>query len=138
MDPILLLNIFQSVAERAPVVVVFAVRRENTPVRLLYERGQRAERAVSPILVDTVEVRVEREPERVFTVPESEVRLEFVVERLVFVVLRFHERVFILELVVLRVEFVVMRLPERVVRLVVLVFVVLVVPERAFCARASV
>ncbi len=63
----LLLNIFQSVAERAPVVVELAVRRENTPERLLYERGQRAERAVSPILVATVVVRVEREPERVDT-----------------------------------------------------------------------
>jgi len=94
------LKVFQSVAERAPVVVELAVRRENTPVRLLYVRGQRAERAVSPIFVATVVVRVAREPEIVFTVPESEVRLELVVARLPesevtfeFVVARFHERV---------------------------------------------
>ena len=81
----MLLNILQSVAERAPVVVELAVRIPNTPVRLLYVSGHTAERAVSPILVATVEVRVASDPEReerledrlatvpesVFTVPES-------------------------------------------------------------------
>ena len=120
IDPSLLLNIFQSVAERAPVVVEFAVRIPNTPVRLLYVSGHTAERAVSPILVATVEVREAREPERFVTLllrvdtePESEVRFELVVAR-------FPERV---EIVVLRVDTEPerdTRFPER----------VLTVPER--------
>ena len=59
-------------------MVEFAVRRENTPVRLLYVRGQRAESAVSPIFVATVVVRVAREPDTVL--------------RFVLVVARFPER----------------------------------------------
>ena len=97
---ILLLNVFQSVAERAPVVVEFAVRIPNTPVRLLYVSGHTAERAVSPILVATVDERVAREPERdvrlderILTVPERLLRLLFVVVRLELVVARFPERV---------------------------------------------
>jgi hypothetical protein len=42
----LLLNVFQSVAERAPVVVEFAIAIPNTPERLLYVRAQRTEREV--------------------------------------------------------------------------------------------
>ena len=75
------MKVFQSVAERAPVVVELAVRRENTPVRLLYVRGQRAESAVSPIFVATVVVRVAREPDTVLRFPESVDTLVFVVER---------------------------------------------------------
>ena len=87
------MNILQSVAERAPVVVELAVRIPNTPVRLLYVSGHTAESAVSPILVATVDVRAEREPERevkllerlatvpesVFTVPESVLILPVIV-----------------------------------------------------------
>ena len=54
------------------------------------------------------------------------------------VVERFPERVDTLVFVVERLEFVVLMFPERVAILVVLLFVVLVVPERAFCARRSV
>jgi hypothetical protein len=61
----LLLKVFQSVAESAPVVVVFAILIPNTPVVLLYVSGPRAESAVSPILFATV--------------PERERRSEFVV-----------------------------------------------------------
>jgi hypothetical protein len=49
--PTLLLNVVQSVPVSAPVVVEFAFQIENTPVVLLYERGQRAEREVRPILL---------------------------------------------------------------------------------------
>ena len=76
VSPILLLNVFQSVDERAPVVVEFAVRIPNTPVRLLYVSGHTAERAVSPILVATVDERVASDPDRLVT-------LVFVVARLV-------------------------------------------------------
>ena len=122
------MNVFQSVAERAPVVVEFAVRIPNTPVRLLYVSGHTAERAVSPILVATVDERVERVPDklvtllfvvarfelRVDTVPESEATVEFVVERLPESEVRF-------ELVVARFVFVVVRVPESVEILDVLV-----------------
>ena len=94
------MNVFQSVAERAPVVVEFAVRIPNTPVRLLYVSGHTAERAVSPILVATVDERVATVPERdvrleerILTVPERLLRLLFVVVRLELVVARFPERV---------------------------------------------
>jgi hypothetical protein len=92
--PCLLLNVVQSVPVSAPVVLALAFQIENTPVVLLYERGQTAERAESPILVATtherearlVLVRV-RLPERVFTVHER-------VERFVLVIVRAHESVF--------------------------------------------
>ena len=45
----LLLNVFQSIAERAPVVEVFAMVIPNTPEPELYVRGQFAERAVREI-----------------------------------------------------------------------------------------
>mgnify|MGYP006338156791 CR=1 FL=1 len=64
IDPTLLLNIFQSVAESAPVVVEFAILIPNTPVRLLYVRGPSTEREVSDILVATTPLRVARLPER--------------------------------------------------------------------------
>ena len=106
------MKVFQSVDERAPVVVEFAVRIPNTPVRLLYVRGHTAERAVSPILVATVDERAERVPERdvrlaerPLTVPESQVRLE---ERILTV----PERVLRLLFVVARFELVVPRFPE--------------------------
>ena len=85
----------------------------------------------------------------VFTVPESEVRLELVVARFVFVVLREPERVDTFVFVVERFELVVARFHERVFTFVL---VVLRLPERvaidpviverdherAFCARRSV
>ena len=160
IHPSLLLNVFQSVAERAPVVVEFAVRIPNTPVRLLYVSGHTAERAVSPILVATVDERVAREPEkevrleeRILTVPERAlrllfviVRLEFVVARLperlvtlLFVVARFVVRVAILPVAVARLAFVVARLAFVVAILPVIEamfeFIPATVPERAFCAR---
>jgi hypothetical protein len=55
---------FQSVADSAPVVVASDILIPNTPVELSYESGPSAERAVSPILFDTV--------------PESDRRSEFV------------------------------------------------------------
>jgi hypothetical protein len=88
--PCLLLNVVQSVPVSAPVVVELAFQRENTPVVLLYERGQRAESEVSPIFVATTPERVERLalvvarfPERVDIFPVAVARLELVVARLV-------------------------------------------------------
>jgi hypothetical protein len=149
IDPTLLLNVFQSVAESAPVVVEFAILIPNTPVRLLYVRGPSTEREVSDILVattpesvfteplselrfafvvtrlpesvDTVVLRVEREPERELTLPERVVKLLKSVATV-------PERVAILPVAVARLEFVVVILPVRPAT----------VPERAFCARTSV
>jgi hypothetical protein len=88
--PCLLLNVFQSIPVSAPVEVAFAFQIENTPVILLYERGPRAEREVSPILVATTPDRVERFvlvsarlPERVLTVHERVAMLPVAVARLV-------------------------------------------------------
>jgi hypothetical protein len=113
IDPTLLLNIFQSVAESAPVVVEFAILIPNTPVRLLYVRGPSAEREVSDILVATT-------PLRVLTVHEREVRF-------VFVVLRLPESVAIFPVAVARFVFVVERLPER---LEIFISVTFTRPER--------
>jgi hypothetical protein len=108
------LKVFQSIAESAPVVVEFARSIPNTPVALLYVRGPRAERAVSPILFATV--------------PESERRSEFVVAS-------DPERVAIFPIAVAR-------LPERVPMLPESVLILLPMfarePERASCARRSV
>ena len=88
-------------------MVELAVRRENTPVRLLYVRGQRAERAVSPIFVATVVVRVAREPDIVLRFPER-------VETFVLVVERFPERDTIFASVVVTRPERVETVPERV------------------------
>jgi hypothetical protein len=76
------LKVFQSVAERAPVVVVFAMLIPNTPVVLLYVSGPRAESAVNQILLATVPERVERLLLVVARDPESEKIFEFVAVRL--------------------------------------------------------
>ena len=143
------MKVFQSVDERAPVVVEFAVRIPNTPVRLLYVRGHTAERAVSPILVATVDERVERVPDNVDTVVVRFERFEFVVSREPERVFTRPERVDTLEFVVARLVVRVARLPVAVARLVLVVarllFVVAIlpviaaiVPESAFCARVFV
>jgi len=86
--PIFPLKVVQSVPVSTPVELALAFPIENTPVKLLYESGQFAERAVSPILVATT--------------PESEVRLELVVAR-------FPERVAMLPVAVARFALVVAR-----------------------------
>ena len=167
IHPNLLLNVFQSVDERAPVVVELAVRIPNTPVRLLYVSGHTAERAVSPILVATVDERVASDPDRLVTLvfvvarlPESEAIFAVwvaivdsaVVTRpervaiLAFVVVLFvatvPESVLTLVFVVARLLFVVPSEPERVVRLLfvvaILPVIAAIVPESAFCARVFV
>ena len=115
------MNVFQSVDERAPVVVELAVRIPNTPVRLLYVSGHTAERAVSPILVATVDERVASDPEREDTFELVVVRLVFVVARLELVVARLPERVVILLFVVARLVVRVAMLPVAVARLVLVV-----------------
>ena len=141
-EPSLLLNVFQSVAERAPVVVELAMLMPNTPETLLYVSGQSAESEVRVILVATVPERVLRLPERVAMLdvfvavcpervemfPVAVARFEFVVARLLLVVAREPETV------VMFVVFVVV-CPERVAMFPERVFTV---PERAFCALASV
>ena len=118
------MKVFQSVDERAPVVVEFAVRIPNTPVRLLYVRGHTAERAVSPILVATVDERVASDPEREDT-------FELVVVRLVFVVARLPESEAIFAVWVAIVDSAVVTRPERVAILAfVVVLFVTTVPER--------
>jgi hypothetical protein len=125
--PCLLLNVFQSVPVSAPVVVEFAFQIENTPVVLLYERGPRAEREVSPIFVATTPERVARLalvrarlPERVFTVHERVAMLPVAVARFVW-------RVTMFPVAVARLEFVVARL---VVRVIMFIVFVAVWPER--------
>ena len=108
------MNVFQSVDERAPVVVELAVRIPNTPVRLLYVSGHTAERAVSPILVATVDERVASDPDKLVT-------LLFVVARLELVVARLPERVDTLVFVVARLVVRVAMLPVAVARLVLVV-----------------
>jgi hypothetical protein len=146
--PCLLLNVFQSVPVSAPVVVEFAFQIENTPVVLLYERGQSAESEVSPIFVATTPERVvrlalvsARLPERVFTIHERVAIFPVAVARLVVrvamleltpprdpeSVARFPERVAMFPVAVARLEFVVARLVVRVVMFVVLAAVC---PER--------
>lgn len=71
----LLLKRVQSPPVRAHVVELFAVAMVNTPVRLLYERGQTAERDVSPIFVATTHERVLTVPDRLKTVHERERKL---------------------------------------------------------------
>jgi hypothetical protein len=136
VSPILLLKVFQSVEERAPVVVEFAVRIPNTPVRLLYVSGHTAESAVSPILVATVEEREAREPDMLVTLllvvvrePEREAREPDMLVTLLLVVVREPERE---AREPERVDILVVcpsTTPERVVRLVL---VVSREPERVF------
>jgi hypothetical protein len=132
--PCLLLNVVQSVPVSTPVEEDDAFHIENTPVRLLYERGPTAERAVSPILVATThesEARLAfvraRLPERVFTFPE---RILTVVVRVV----RLPERVAIFVVLVAVCHERATTLPESVltvvVRFVTFVFVVARLPER--------
>jgi hypothetical protein len=118
------LNVFQSVDERAPVVVELAVRIPNTPVRLLYVSGHTAERAVSPILVATVDERVASDPDKLVT-------LLFVVARLELVVARLPESEAIFAVWVAIVDSAVVTRPERVAILAfVVVLFVATVPER--------
>jgi hypothetical protein len=107
--PCLLLNVVQSVPVSAPVVVALAFQIENTPVVLLYERGQSAEREVSPIFVATTHEREARFvfvsarlPERVFTVHERVAIFPVAVARLELMVTSWPVIVAILELVVAR------------------------------------
>lgn len=51
IEPTLLLNIFQSAAERAPVVEVLAILMPNTHVVLLYVSGPVVERFARDIFV---------------------------------------------------------------------------------------
>jgi hypothetical protein len=115
--PCLLLNTFQSVPVSAPVVVEFAFQIENTPVVLLYERGQSAEREVRPILVATTHERV---------------------ERFVLVVVRFPERVDILPVAVARLVVRVAILPVAVARFVWRVAILPVAVERLVVVRVLV
>ncbi len=124
----LLLNVFQSVAERAPVVVEFAIAIPNTPERLLYVRGQRTERDVRDIFDATVAERETREPERVdISASEAVTRPESVSILMVYPA-TVHERE---EMVHERVEI----LP---VAVAMLASIIDIVPESAFCALVSV
>jgi hypothetical protein len=123
----LLLKVFQSVDERAPVVVVLAIFMANTQVVLLYVIGQRAERLVRAILLATTHERVFMVPLRVFTVPEREVMLAIAVVRV-------PERVFTDHETELIEPFNTFTLPESVTRFPLSVLVVVirpvVLPER--------
>jgi hypothetical protein len=108
---------------RRPVDVALAFQIENTPVVLLYARGQIAEREVSPIFVATTH-------ERVAILPVAVARLEFVVARLVVRVVMFvvfvavwPERVAMLPVAVARLVFNAEMLPVAVERPIVRLFI---------------
>jgi hypothetical protein len=138
----LLLKAFQSVDERYPSTDDVACERANTPVRLLYVRGPRAERAVRVILDAMVPARDETEPERearlVLIPPMEPERVATEPERID----TDHEREAILPVAVVRFELMVAIDPVMVLMFVSVEVIrpesVFTVPERAFCARVLV